>query len=141
MEAYARFIHKSNVTYLPTILTAQFFGLPDGKVHIIYARFYEIKFERSGLEFVFAVHKDFSYDYEKGKLIPKNKNLHKVFIFNEMVDNPDLNFKILKVCRNMNSYSEAVNYLNKKAWKMINDRQTIKGYKASETSAVSDFNQ
>lgn len=125
MDPFARFIHKSNVSYLPTKLPAQFFGLPDGKVHIIYARFYQIKFERSGLEFVFATHEDFSYDYENGKIISMDKTSLKTPMHNEMVDNPDLNFKILKVYRNINSYSEAVNYLNILAKELIVEKNLI----------------
>ena len=122
MEPIARFIHKSNISYLPTKLPAQFYGLPDGKVYIVYARFYQIKFERSGLEFVFATHEDFAYDYENGKLTSKEEIPLKTAMYNEMVDKQDLNFKILKVYRNINSYSEAVNFLNIWAKELIVER-------------------
>jgi hypothetical protein len=125
MEPFARFIHKSNISYLPTKLPAQFYGLPDGKVYIVYARFYQVKFERSGLEYVFATHGDFTYDYENGKLATMDESTLISPMYNEMVDKPDLNFKILKVYRNINSYSEAINYLNCWARELIAEKKLI----------------
>jgi hypothetical protein len=51
MECFAKLIYKSHMTYIPTNLPVQFYGLPDGKVYLIYARFYDIKFGKSGLVF------------------------------------------------------------------------------------------
>jgi len=78
MENYAKLIHKSNITYLPTNLPVQFYGLPDGKVYVIFARFYEIKFQRSDLEYVLAEHQEFSYDYSEEKIIPHLMSFQKV---------------------------------------------------------------
>ena len=115
MESFAKLIHKTHTTYLPTKFPAQFYGLPDGKVYVIYPRFYEIKFQRSGLEFVLAEHKEFSYDYNDGKLFNRgNSDTHK-FVYPELVDKPDPKFRIVKVSREFNSFAEAVENLNKKA--------------------------
>jgi len=56
------------MTYLPSKTPVQFYGLPDGKVYLIYTRFYEVKYDRTYLEYVFAEHKEFSYDYENDRL-------------------------------------------------------------------------
>jgi hypothetical protein len=115
MEIFAKLIHKSFVTYLPTNFPVQFYGLPDGKVYIIYARFYEIKFQRSGLEFVLAEHQEFSYNYEEDKLVTfGNKDVKKP-VYSELVDKPNPKIKILKVNREFNSFGEAFAQLNKKA--------------------------
>ena len=115
MEIFAKLIHKSFVTYLPTNLPVQFYGLPDGKVYIIYARFYEIKYQRSGLEFVTAEHLEFSYNYSEEKLIPVGNNDNKKPVYAELVDKPNPKIKIIKVNREFNSFAEAFIQLNKKA--------------------------
>lgn len=106
MEPVARLIYKTNMSYLPTSLPVSFYGAPDGKVYIIYSRFYEINYGRSGREFVLAVQQEFFYDYETGKLylVPGAKKEYP--IFPEMVDKPHPLIKILKVYRKFKSYAE-----------------------------------
>ncbi|WP_319228502.1 hypothetical protein [Draconibacterium orientale] len=118
MENYARLILKTNTNYLPTNLPAQFFGMPDNSVIIVYARFYSIKFEDTGLEFVFARHSEFKFDYKTGKIFYFG-NKAEFFIPDEMIDKPDPKFEILDVYRNIDSFSKAAEYLNKKAEKML----------------------
>ncbi len=115
MENYARLIHKSHITYLPTNFPVQFYGLPDGKVYVIYARFYEIKFQRSGIEYVTAEHLEFLYNYSENKLILRGNTDSKAKIYPESVDKPNPKIKILKVNRELNSFAEAFLQLNKKA--------------------------
>lgn len=115
MENFAKLIHKSHITYLPTNLPVQFYGLPDGKVYIIYARFYEIKFQRSGVEFVTAEHLEFLYNYTEEKLTTPGNHDSKKTVYPELVDKPNPKIKIIKVNREFNSFAEAFVELNKKA--------------------------
>jgi hypothetical protein len=115
MEIFAKLIHKSFVTYLPTKFPVQFYGLPDGKVYIIYARFFEIKYQRSGLEFILAEHLEFLYNYAEEKLISTGNHDSKLPVYSELVDKPNPKIKIIKVNREFNSLAEAFNELNKKA--------------------------
>ncbi|HKJ78977.1 MAG TPA: hypothetical protein VKA10_05555 [Prolixibacteraceae bacterium] len=123
MESVAKLIYRSNMTYFPTILPVQFYGMPDGKVYIIYARFYEIEFDRTYQEFVFAEHKEFSYDYDGEKLVPHDSALRNKYVYNEMVDKPAPKIIIHKIHRNLNSYAEAYNELNKKARIMLQNKE------------------
>ncbi len=118
MESLAKLIHKTYMSYLPTAFPAHFYGMPNGKVYLIYSRFYDIKFGESGLEFVFAIHKEFSYDYEKERIISSNINRIESPIFAESIDKPRPKIKILKINRGINSYGEALNFLNEEAQKM-----------------------
>lgn len=119
METFVKLIHQANMTYLPTKLPAQFYGLPDGKVYLIFPRFYEIKFDRTYLEYVMAEHKEFSYDYENGKLVPHSLPRKNAPVYNEMVDKPEPKIKILKIYRNLTSFAQARALLNRKAQKMM----------------------
>ena len=114
MKSIAKLIHKTYASYLPTAFPAHYYGMPNGKIYVLFSRFYEIKFGGSGLEFVFAIHKEFKYDYEKEIIIPKKKFMIKTPVFAEWLDKPDLKINVVKVCRDLNSYGEAINLLNKK---------------------------
>ncbi len=115
METFAKLIHKSYVTYLPTRLPVQFYGLPNGKVYVIYARFFEVGFEKSGIEYVFGIQEEFFYDYENEKLYQSNDNHKTKVIYLEDVDKPNPRIRIDKVHRGLNSFGEAFNLLNKNA--------------------------
>ncbi len=115
MQSIAKLIHRTYASYLPTAFPAHYYGMPNGRIYVIFSRFYEIKFGGSGLEFVFAVHKEFKYDYEKDIIIPKKKFTIKTPVFAELLDKPDLKINVVKICRDLNSYGEAINLLNKEA--------------------------
>lgn len=110
MKSLGKLIHKSYITFLPTHYPVHFYGLPDGKVYLFFARFYELGFNKTDMEFVFARHNDFSYDYDNGILVPKTE--FRAPVYNEMVDNPDPDITILEVRRDIQSYANAVDYIS-----------------------------
>ncbi len=110
MKLLGKLIHKSYMTFLPTHYPVHFYGLPDGKVYLFFARFYEIGFNKTDLEYVFAQHNDFTYDYDKEVLIPKLE--FRAPVYNEMVDNPDPDITILEVRRDLGSYANAIEYIS-----------------------------
>jgi len=122
MEQVAKLIHKTDMTYLPTAFPAHFYGMPDGKIYIVFSRFYKVNKYETGLEFIFAEHKEFAYDYELEKIIPNNKRIRKMPIFSESVDKPNLKIDIIKIDRNLNSYGEAFIHINNTAQEMRNPR-------------------
>jgi len=122
MQLLAKLIHKTFTTHLPTVFPVHYFGLPDGKVYLIYARFYERGFDHSGLEFVLAKHVEFYYDYQSEKVFRNSKLNKGKIIYNEEVDKPEPDIKIIKVYRNINSYKEAIHKLNKKALKYNSEK-------------------
>ncbi len=111
---HAILILKTNINFLPTCLPAHFWGMPDGKVIIVYARFYDIKLGETGVEYVFAEHKEFQFNYSEKKLIFLSSPSQEVQNY-EAVDKPDPVFVIKDVYRNINSFSEAHSILNEKA--------------------------
>ena len=135
MEIFVKLIHQANMTYLPTKLPAQFYGLPDGKVYLIFPRFYEIKFDRTYLEYVMAEHKEFSYDYENEKLIPLNHPRKNAPVYNEMVDKPEPQIKILKIYRNLTSFAQTRALLNRKAQKMMENIKAQRGNSIHDISS------
>ncbi|WP_319480009.1 hypothetical protein [uncultured Draconibacterium sp.] len=110
MKSLSRLIHKSSMTFLPTHYPVHFYGLPDGKVYLCFARFYKAAFNNTDLEFVFARHNDFVYNYNEEVIIPMAE--FRAPVYNEMVDNPDPDITILEVRRDIRSYTEAVQYID-----------------------------
>lgn len=126
MEYYARIIHKTHISYLPTNFPVQFYGMPDGKVFLLYARRCEVS---PTSEFVFAEHKEFFYDYANSQLMYLKQGKSENAINNDMIDKPNPLYSIVKVSRNIKSYLDAFNELNLIALEIINNntrRKTIK---------------
>jgi len=118
MKTKAMLLYKSYMTYFPTSLPVYFYGMPDNKIYLIYARFYDINFNKSGLEFVFAEQEDISINYETGQIITREYLKIDLNDFKEFVDRPDPRLKIVNVFRNLDTYSEAQVILNELAAKM-----------------------
>lgn len=118
MENFAKIIHKTHLSYLPTIYPVQFYGMPNGKVFFIYARNTLIKSE---LEFIFAEHREFSYDYTNNKLMFYKSGKLEYAFNNEMIDKPDPKYAVIKISRNLRSYTDAYNDLNLMASEIIRE--------------------
>jgi len=121
----AKLIHKTHTTYLPTSFPVHYYGMPNGKIYIVFSRFYEEDYGRSGLEFVFAVHREFSFDYEKEELNTNVDNAYPMPIYSEMIDKPDPKIKTVKIYRNLKSYGEALSLLNQKAVRMKRHKRLV----------------
>ncbi len=122
MKTKAVLIYKSYMTYFQTALPVYIYGMPDGSIYIIYTRFYEINFNNSGLEFVFAELEDFRIDFETGQLFLRKYIKISLNDFKEKIDQPEPRLRIIKAHRNMESYAEAQTFLNKLASKMTDSR-------------------
>ena len=124
METFAKLIHRTNVSYLPTLFPVHYYGMPNGKIFVIFSRYYEIKFGGSGLEFIFALHKDYSFDYDTERIIQsQKKNRDSKMVFPELLDHPEMKIVIVKIARGVNSYGQALNVLHKMASEMKLPRQ------------------
>ena len=118
MAPRAKLIHKTHTTYLPTPFPVHFYGMPNGKIYLVFSRFYEVDYGKTGIEFIFAVHKEFYYDYEKDELNSVHNEFFSNPIYSETIDKPEPKIKTLKIYRDLNSYGEAQALLNQKAIKM-----------------------
>lgn len=118
MKPLAKLIHRTHASYLPTAFPAHYYGMPNGKIYLVFSRFYDSDIGNSGIEFVFAEHKDFSYDYEKETIRARRRTNKSLPIFAEYVDNPDTRITVFTIERNLNSYGEAQRFLNREAEKM-----------------------
>lgn len=105
---------------MQTSLPVYFYGLPDGNIYLIYARFYEINFNKSGLEFVFAVLENYYYDFETEKVVALKSMDKNLSSFRKEVESKEPQLRIVKSYRNIKSFVEAQRFLGKKADEMVN---------------------
>ena len=117
MDTYVKLIHKTPVSYLPTAFPAHYYGLPNGKIYVVYSRFYDGDFGESGLEFIFAEHKEFFYDYHHEKIFSTSAVGNNP-AFAETLDKPNPLLNIIHIKRDLKSYGEALLYLNREAMKI-----------------------
>ncbi|MCY1721645.1 hypothetical protein OU798_14920 [Prolixibacteraceae bacterium Z1-6] len=118
MKTFAKIVHRTYVSYLPTAFPAHYYGMPNGRIYLVFSRFYEADYGETGLEFVFAEHKDFKFDYETETILPWRGTKKQTPIFAEHVDHPHCRYNIFSVNRQLNSYGEAHIFLNDEALKM-----------------------
>ncbi|KJF44913.1 MULTISPECIES: hypothetical protein [Draconibacterium] len=118
MKALAKIIHQTPASYLPTAFPAHYYGMPNGRIYIVFSRFYDLAIGQSGIEFVFAEHDDYTYNYETGEIIPMQNVPRKLKVFSEEVDHPDLKIHIFTTKRNLQSYGQAQAFLNEEAMRM-----------------------
>lgn len=97
MKSSARIIYKSYMSYFHTFMPVYFYGMPNGKIQVMYAQFCDTLANTSGLEFIFAEHEDFAYDYETDKIyLQKFIEISKTD-FMKMVDQPDQHIKVFSI--------------------------------------------
>lgn len=120
MKALAKLVHRTYASYLPTAFSAHYYGMPNGKIYLVFSRFYKAAVGKSGLEFVFAEHKDFTYDYKKETIISCTPKQKYAPVFAEYIDFPLAKINVFTVSRELNSYGEAQLFLNGIAEKMMN---------------------
>ncbi len=120
MVMKAKLIHKSYMTYFHTFLPVYFYGMPNGKVYCMYAQFYDSAVKKSELEFVFAEHEDFSYDYQTGKIRGYGQNDISLNLFREMVEQPDPRIKNIETQGGFESYADAQHFLDNNLEMKIN---------------------
>jgi len=91
-----------------------FYGMPNGKIQVMYAQFCETQANKSGLQFIFAEHEDFIYDYETEKIFFQKFIEISKKDFMHMVDQPDQRIKVFSINDAFNSYEQAQQFLNNK---------------------------
>ena len=120
MESKAKLIYKSYMTYFHTFLPVYFYGMPNGKIYCMYARFYQGEANKSEFEFVFAEHEDFTYDYDSDLVFVYGTKGIDLDGFKDLVDQPNQRIKLIEIYGRMKSYAEAQQFLELKADEMMN---------------------
>ena len=120
METKAKLIYKSYMSYFHTFLPVYFYGMPNGKVYCMYARYSESNADFSEIEFVFAEHEDFIFNYQTEEIFYHGAKEISAQSFKKMVDQPDQRVNIIETTNEIESYADAQFFLNEKIQKTGN---------------------
>jgi hypothetical protein len=118
MRGISKLISKSNMTYLPTSFPVYFYGMPDNRIYIIYIGTFDLGLIR-GLEYVFGYFEDMNYEYQSGKIYYLNCMLSNTSDFFDLVNRPQIRYKIIGSCRNIDSMRDAVKIMEDFSTKRI----------------------
>lgn len=107
MKELSKLISKSNMTYLPTSLPVYFYGMPDNRIYLIYSGTFDLNLVRD-FEYVFGYFEDINYEYLTGKIYYLNCLLPNNSDFTDLINRPQIRYKIIGSCRNIESMRDAV---------------------------------
>ena len=125
MKLYAKPVYKSHMTFLPSIMPVQFYGLPDGKIYLVYSRFFRVGYEKSGIEYIIAEHEEFFYDYQQDQITTFDSLKRMVPVYSETINKPNPKIKIVNVFRSFRSVGEVYEHLNRKAEKILENQNSL----------------
>ena len=126
MKGNARLIYKSFNTCFRTFLPVYFYGMPNARIVILFAREKENCITRDKFEWVVASHLDFWYDYESDAILDFQNREYEFEDFMEYVDKLEQRIRTIKTFGNFPSYTEAQQFYNSNASKMLFDHKPVK---------------
>lgn len=91
---------------------AQYYGMPDGNVYIIYCHSYKTTSGKSKVKFIIARLKEFSYEYENETLYEMCNGERKPTLQFMVVDKCNQKIEVIKISKTARSYIEAEALLN-----------------------------
>ncbi len=126
MKLQAHLIYKSEFTCFPTSLPVYFYGLPNGKVILLFAQSdADFAFDTS-LKWFLAEHIDFSYDYHSGTILTEDFQEVGIDEFMELADNLEQRVIVLATFGNFLNKSEALQYFKSNVENMLLSCEFVK---------------
>jgi len=126
MNFNARLIYKSYSTCFHTFLPVYFYGMPNGRIYVLFALKRIVNIENSVIEWTLARHYDFHFDYETDMIYDVQNREIGVQEFIEYADKLEQRVNVLKTYGNFASYNEAGQYFNLNASKMLSVSKSVK---------------
>jgi hypothetical protein len=109
METKPKLIYKATCTHLPTAFPAYYFGMPDGRVYIVYSKYYETVQGKTKIGYDIAAlgKEEIYYDYEKEKLFMNNNSGPELLIINHLIGY----HKHIKILKTSKSHEQPLNHI------------------------------
>lgn len=115
----ARLVYKSNNTCFRTILPVYFYGMPSGKMIVLYTREKENLQLNKSVEWVVAEHLDYKFDYKLDAIVDVQNREMEFKEFMEYTDKLEQHVKYLRTFGNFSTYTDAQQYLNANISQML----------------------
>lgn len=115
----ARLVYKSNNTCFRTFLPVYFYGMPSGKMVVLFTREKENLQLNKSVEWIVAEHLDFKFDYELDAIVDARNREMEFEEFMEYTDKLEQHVKHLRSFGNFSTYTDAQQYLNANISQML----------------------
>lgn len=115
----ARLVYKSNNTCFHTFLPVYFYGLPSGKMVVLFTREKENLQLNKSVEWVLAEHLDFKFDYELDAIVDTQNRELDFEEFMEYTDKLEQHVKHLRTFGNFSTTTDAQQYFNANISQML----------------------
>jgi hypothetical protein len=126
MKFKTHLIYKSVNTCFHTKLPVYFYGMPNGKMVVLFTQNNgDFPFDTT-IKWVLAEHSDFSYNFVSGHILTNGQQKVDIDEFMELADNLEQRIKIIATFGSFYSNSEALNYFNINADNMLISQKPVK---------------
>jgi hypothetical protein len=125
MKIKSKLIYQSVNTCFQTFLPVFFYGLPIGKMLVIFARFKTENPLDTQQEWVVAQHLDYSFNYPEDKIYTHGNQEISLEEFIELADNLEQRIRPLKIYGNFYSNNEAMHFLIRNKDLMLYKTKTV----------------
>ncbi len=126
MKTKSKLIYRSENTCFQTLLPVYFYGMPDGKMLVLYTRFKSENPLDTTQEWIVAQHLDFTYNFESGRIYTMTGQEVSFEEFMELADNLEQRIRPLEWFGSFYNNREAQSYFNHHKYNMLNKTKTIK---------------
>lgn len=125
MKVKSKLIYQSDNSCFQTFLPVYFYGMPDGKMLVVFTRFKNEDPMDTMQEWIVALHLDYHYDFSTGKIFTSENQEIDITEFMDLADNLEQRVRPLEWFGSFYSNHEAQSYLNQKIDLMLNKTKTV----------------
>jgi len=123
MNFKAQLVYKSVNTCFQTTLPVYFYGMPNGKMLVLFASCKNDFPDETALKWTLAEHLDFWYDVETDCVFTTGSREIGIEEFMELVDNLEQRIKTIATFGNFSTKTEAQQYLNVNLYNMLSSQK------------------
>ncbi len=125
MKVNSKLIYQSDNTCFQTFLPVYFYGMPDGKMLVVFTRFKNENPLDTMQEWIVAQHLDYYYDFSTDKIISSGNQEIDINEFMDLADNLEQRIRPLEWFGSFYTNHEAQIYFNQNKNLMLNKIKTV----------------
>jgi hypothetical protein len=123
MNFKAHLVYKSVNTCFQTTLPVYFYGMPNGKMVVLFASCKNDFPDETALKWTLAEHMDFWYDFETGTILTTGSREIEIDEFMELTDNLEQRIITKATYGNFSNKTEAMHFLNVTLHNLLNSHK------------------
>lgn len=125
MKVNSKLIYQSDNTCFQTFLPVYFFGMPDGKMLVVFTRFKNDNPQDMMQEWIVAQHLDYQYNFSTDKIFTSENQEIDITEFMDLADNLEQRVRPLEWFGSFCTNNEAQNYFNQNKDLMLTKIKTV----------------